>query len=66
MNITAWLIVAVVFLLVGWDIYAAVKWGYNGTISRDILMAAYSHPIIPFAAGVLCGHLFWSQGGAPK
>lgn len=61
MNLTAWIIVAATFVLVGWDIFAAVKWGYEGTISRDILCAAYQQPVIPFAAGILCGHLFWPQ-----
>ena len=61
MNVTAWFIVLLVFLLAGYDVYAAVKWGYQGTISYDILTAAQTHPIIAFAAGVLCGHLFWPQ-----
>lgn len=65
MNITAWFIVAIVFLVIGWDIFAAEKWGYNGTISRAILAASYQHPVLAFAAGFLCGHLFWSQGGRP-
>ena len=61
MNVTAWLLVAVAGLLILYDIYAAVRWGYDGTISRDMLVASLSHPIIAFAAGVLCGHLFWPQ-----
>ena len=61
MNLTAWLLIAVTVLLVGWDIYAAFKWGYDGTISRDILTASKNHPVIAFAIGVIAGHLFWPQ-----
>ena len=61
MNVTAWIIIVVIFLLVLWDIYAQCRWGYEGTISRDILQASYAHPIIPLAAGLLLGHLFWPQ-----
>jgi hypothetical protein len=61
MNFTAWLLVVLTGLLIIYDIYAGVRWGYEGTISRDILVAAYEHPVIAFAAGVLCGHLFWPQ-----
>ncbi len=61
MNITAWIIVILTFLLAGWDIFADIKWGYQGTISYDILTAAYDYPVIPLAAGILLGHLFWPQ-----
>ena len=36
MNATAWVLIAVVALLIGWDGFAAVKWGYTGTISFDV------------------------------
>lgn len=61
MNVTAWIVVFSVFALGLFDIYAAVRWGYTGTISYDILTVSYSHPVIPLAAGILCGHLFWPQ-----
>ena len=43
--------------MAGWDIFADIKWGYQGTISYDILTAAYNYPVIPLAAGILLGHL---------
>lgn len=61
MNLTAWILIAVVALLIFWDGYAAVRWGYTGTISYDILIASKSHPIIAFAIGIVAGHLFWQQ-----
>jgi hypothetical protein len=65
LNFTAWLIVFLVFALSIYDIYAALRWGYHGTISYDILTAAQQKPVIAFAAGILCGHLFWPQGDKP-
>ena len=61
MNVTAWILIVLVFFLVLWDIYAAYRWGYDGTISRDILQASYANPIIPLATGIILGHLFWPQ-----
>jgi len=63
MNTTAWVIIAFVAAGVAYDIYAGLTWGYEGTVSYDLLVASHAHPIIAFAAGLLCGHLFWSQPG---
>jgi hypothetical protein len=62
MNPSGWILVFSVFAFSAYDIFAATKWGYHGTLSYDILNASFSHPILPFAAGVLCGHLFFPQG----
>lgn len=61
MNATAWILLAVVALLIGWDIFAAVRWGASQTISFDLLTAARQRPIIATAIGVVIGHLFWPQ-----
>ena len=61
MNVTAWVLFVVVLFLVLWDISAQCRWGYEGTISRDILQASFANPIIPLAAGIIIGHLFWPQ-----
>lgn len=61
MNVTSWILITVVTMLIGWDIYAVLRWGYAGTISFDILTASKNHPIIAFAIGVVAGHLFWTQ-----
>jgi hypothetical protein len=60
-NATAWVLISAINLLIGYDVYAAIRWGYTGTISYDVLQASLRHPIIPFAAGVIAGHLFWNQ-----
>ena len=65
MNTATWIIVIVILLLIGYDTIAAIKYGYKDTISWDILNTSLSHPILPFAAGVLCGHFFWPQRHKP-
>jgi hypothetical protein len=44
MNTTAWVLVALVALLIGYDIFAVLKWGYTGTISYDVLTASRTTP----------------------
>lgn len=43
------------------DIFWATDHQLGNTISEVMLKYALQHPIIPFAFGVLCGHLFWFQ-----
>lgn len=54
------LIVASAGLIVS-DIFWAVDGIPGNTISEVMLKYALMHPLIPFAFGVLCGHLFWFQ-----
>lgn len=61
-QITIVLILFAIVLLGGWDIYVASNAASGDTISEIILSASLRRPIIPFAAGVICGHLFWPQG----
>lgn len=58
---TAAVIVFTIFALITYDIIAVVRGGFENTISWLIFSSAKLYPIIPFAAGVLCGHFFWSQ-----
>ena len=62
---TGIIIIAVVVGLVAWDIYARAVGGVASTISAVILSLSFRYPFIPFAAGLLCGHLFAPQG-SPK
>lgn len=57
---TAWVLGAAACLLIGWDIYAAMS-PVQPTISALTLHYAHRFMIIPFACGVLMGHLFWPQ-----
>jgi hypothetical protein len=58
--ITIGILVVVTALLIGWDIWVAVNNEEGDTIS-EILLWVGEHPVLPFAFGVLMGHLFWPQ-----
>lgn len=58
---TNWFIVGNLFLSIGFDVFIAYMFGRQATISYQIWIVAYAHPIIPFAVGVLMGHLFWRE-----
>jgi len=64
MTLRQWTILFIVIAtvgLIGWDIFAYVKGGGEATISSVILDTSKNFPPLPFAFGVLCGHLFWAQ-----
>lgn len=56
---TVWILAVVCAILIGWDVYAAMS-TTEPTISALTLWFS-KHPVVPFAAGVLGGHLFWPQ-----
>jgi hypothetical protein len=56
---TFWVIVIVAVALIGWDVYLAYS-PTQPTISALTLFLS-DHPVVPFLAGVLAGHLFWPQ-----
>jgi hypothetical protein len=53
------------FGLVVFDVYLAVKLGYEATISYQTLQFAREEPILPLVLGLvlglLLGHIFWPQ-----
>lgn len=55
------LLLATAVILIGVDIYWASNRVPGDTISEVILAYARMHPVIPFAFGVLMGHLLWPQ-----
>jgi hypothetical protein len=61
-NITIAFCIAVTVAAIAYDVLANAEGGVSATISRVLRAAAMDYPIIPFAVGVLIGHLFWSQG----
>ena len=56
---TGIILVAVALALVVYDIAVAELLPKGNTISEVVARTALSHPILPFAVGVLCGHFFW-------
>ncbi|HLN78423.1 MAG TPA: hypothetical protein VK204_15355 [Nocardioidaceae bacterium] len=59
--VTILILVAVTLGLIGWDVYAAIQPVSGSTISEVFLGFARQHPVLPFAFGVLGGHLCWPQ-----
>lgn len=60
------LLVVAVALVIAYDVAVFVIHGVDATISRVALAWARQWPVVPFASGVVCGHLFWSQPAPPK
>lgn len=54
-----WILLFVTVFLIVWDIIVYVKVGSPATISVVILNWSKEYPVLPFAFGVLCGHLFF-------
>ena len=59
---TAILLVTLAILLL-YDAVAVYWFGYPGTISIVVYEASKNWPIIPFLAGIVCGHLFFPIEG---
>jgi len=60
-RLTQIIIIAATMLVIVYDVIAVSAWGVDATVSRVTLSWAKSNPILPFAVGVVCGHLFWPQ-----
>lgn len=60
-KVTISLLVAAVLALIAWDVVVAMNPTPGDTISEITLAFAMRHPALPFAVGVVCGHLFWPQ-----
>ena len=58
---TVWVIVSIVLVLVAYDVFIYLQAGGDATISDVTLGWAKRWTVVPFAVGVLCGHLFWPQ-----
>lgn len=64
MDVFAAVLLVVVALLVAvYELVAIFGGGQLGTVSEVLLAWSRRHPVIPLAAGILIGHLFWPQVG---
>jgi hypothetical protein len=59
MKLTAAFLVIITGLITLFDVYQLAFKGYDSTISWVLYTSSQQWPIIPFALGVLCGHLFF-------
>ncbi len=58
---TIGILITIGVFLIAWDIWVLIEPTEGDTISAVTLEFAQRHIIIPFAVGVICGHLFWPQ-----
>ena len=58
--------VLAIIAILAFDAVFAYRGGVTATISWNIYTAAYKWPIIPFLAGILCGHFFYQMQDPPK
>lgn len=58
-----WAFFVVIVAVGAVDLYLALYAGPGATITEYIRRVSHQYPIIPFAAGVLAGHLFWTCFG---
>jgi hypothetical protein len=63
MSLSLIVVAAVAVLLIAFDVWVVIAKGVKATISWQLLQAAKAWPILPFAFGVLFGHLFWENCG---
>ena len=59
--VTVVVLVSVTVLLIAYDVLADLMGTATATESHRVYLMSVAHPIIAFAAGLLCGHLFWVQ-----
>jgi len=57
--LTTIIVIATIAGLIAYDIWVAIEPTPSDTISVIVLSFAMRHPFASFAAGILCGHLFW-------
>lgn len=58
---TAWVLVILLFLAIGFDVYTGFRIGTHASISAQLLSISQRYPVLAFAAGILAGHIFWPQ-----
>jgi hypothetical protein len=61
MRVTQIFIVVSFLVIVLFDVAIIALHGAQESISAYILRWSHEHPSIPFVAGFICGHLFWSM-----
>lgn len=54
-------VIVSVIVIIAYDICAAIWGGRHETVSGIIWDWSAKHPVLPFAAGFLCGHLFFNN-----
>lgn len=63
---TQFILLVLAALLGAYDAYVIVTFGYDASISVVVLDWSRRAPVLPFAVGVIAGHLFWPQSDKEK
>lgn len=61
MNLTDKVVLTAIAVLLAYEGWTLINHVPNDTISESIWRIAASRPLVPFLAGLLCGHFFWSK-----
>jgi H+/Cl- antiporter ClcA len=56
---------AVIILVTAWDLWVQWRGDSTHTVSSIIRGWAVQWPLLPFATGVIVGHLFWCASAMP-
>ena len=59
MKATHWILIGAAVGLIAWDVFVYLRPPAGDTISEILLRVATKHPLLPFALGVLAGHILW-------
>lgn len=62
-RLTQCLLLLLVVGVVLYDVVAIWRGGWDASVSAVVFTLSCKYPIVPFLAGLLCGHLFWPPGG---
>jgi hypothetical protein len=62
-TVTKMALIMALMCLLAYDLFAVYRFGYDGTISLVVFTMSKAYPVIPFLAGLVCGHLFFPIEG---
>lgn len=60
-SLVYWIAALVICVVAVWDTYVTVTGEEHRTVTEIIYLWSRRWPLLPFAAGMLCGHLFWRK-----
>ena len=63
---TGYFILIAVVAIIVYDFVAIANGGKDASISQYLIDWSYQYPVMPFAFGIVCGHLFWRMPDKEK
>ena len=61
MNLTDKVVLGAIAALLAYEAWTLINATPNDTISESVWRVIQTRPLVPFLAGLLCGHFFWSK-----